>query len=972
MKNLERLKMYNFRHTINLSFWSLLIIFFFTNEINAQRQGGADLDPNINGKNVGLVIETFRTTVKHTWTKTGDKTWTRKAEGSTTSNNFQEKDRDAWSVFLTDSQGKEFQIDLWQKKVSDLSTGEAIGDIIQVALQSQVTPDALPTENWTAYQPSTKDYFQIIAENGKAFDVAGSSIERGTNVLLWNKTNNPNQLFKFIAAEKKGYYEINTALAENRFLHYTSSRTTFDPNIAIVGHTYGAGSYKLEKNEAGYIRFSSSASGFFLGADASENILILRSNQGVYTKFKLVKTNYQPPVKIKEWVAFKPSTKTFFQILNKNGKALDILGSKPESGKNVLLWSKTKNSNQIFKFVPAANGYYKIETALEKDKVLSIYLSRTSDGTNIILNHLVGNNQHFKLEKNKAGHVRFVSALGKNLFIGADEKNAENLVLRNGFKDSKTTFDLSPIFYIAKITTSDLEKRNSLGEQTVTSRTPPTFNKPTGAAIYEGIKNKKEIDINGLGRCYDIRQIDPLQWTQETLKSQRSARVFDFFRDNQTRQFDFNQKQYAVPMGVSVVHDSRGKGEVSYKHVITANQFENSVLQEYRLGVGIPKVASAKASIGFKNTNGGSSKNSNMFTFTKQLATYYKTDIQTDHPTYTHKLDDIFYDGVRQLGHTMSANEFVQNFGTHFASTTAYGGNFLQRTTISQQEYAHYSKNEREFKLDVEATIKKINVSAGTTQGSTNSNSNSQSVMTSNMELLTVGGDPNIQNPTKWSKTVKNNPTVIEVQLTSLATLLTAKYFPNIPNIAMKQKLLLAAISEKVKEAKNQMSRLETHSFFTKMPMEFEFKVTAIECVNEGDKHSDGDFFGELDMGFFGKEGSTLSESRFMYLSNDDHDFEMYKGQRLSVENATGESGILTKKVMPGRDMEDGYVQIWGWMKEDDDPDDDMGSLLKGQKNNGAISYQEAMVIGRANSKMVDFQKGNDHVRIHYQLLRTK
>ena len=520
--------------------------------------------------------------------------------------------------------------------------------------------------------------------------------------------------------------------------------------------------------------------------------------------------------------------------------------------------------------------------------------------------------------------------------------------------------------------TNDFNKRNLLGAQKVTSSAPPAFDLPAGTRVYEGIKSKKEIDINGLGRCYDIRNIDPLQWTKETLKNQRSAKVFDFFRDNQTRQFDFNQKQYAVPMGISVVHDSRGKGEVSYKHVITANEFESSVLQEYRLGVGVPKVASAKASIGFKDTNGGSSKNSNLFTFTKQLATYYKTDIQTDHPTYTHKLDDIFYDGVRQLGHTMSVNEFIQKFGTHFASTTAYGGNFLQRTTISQEEYAHYSKSEREFKLDVEATIKKINISAGTTQGSSSSNSNSQSVTTSNMELLTVGGDPNIQNPTAWSKTVKKNPTVVEVQLTSLAELLTAKYFSNIPNIAVKQKLLATAINEKVKEAKNQMSRKETHSFYTKKPMEFTFTVTAIECVNEGDVHSDGDFFGELSMGFFGKNGSNLSAQRFMYLSNDDHDFQMYKGQRLSVKKATGRSGKMSKKIMPGRDMKDGYVQIWGWMKEDDDPDDDMGSYLKGQKNHKAISYQEAMVIGRGVNRSLDYKAGKDHVRIHYQLMRTK
>ncbi len=94
------------------------------------------------------------------------------------------------------------------------------------------------------------------------------------------------------------------------------------------------------------------------------------------------------------------------------------------------------------------------------------------------------------------------------------------------------------------------------------------------------------------------------------------------------------------------------------------------------------------------------------------------------------------------------------------------------------------------------------------------------------------------------------------------------------------------------------MSRPETHSFFTKKPMKFEFKITAIECVNEGDIHSDGDFFGVLQMGLFGKSGTLLSRLKFMDLSDGQYDFQMYKGQRLSIREAANRLSTLTYSIL--------------------------------------------------------------------------
>ncbi|CAF4126325.1 unnamed protein product [Rotaria magnacalcarata] len=63
----------------------------------------------------------------------------------------------------------------------------------------------------------------------------------------------------------------------------------------------------------------------------------------------------------------------------------------------------------------------------------------------------------------------------------------------------------------------------------------------------------------------------------------------------------------------------------------------------------------------------------------------------------------------------------------------------------------------------------------------------------------TLGGDSSIQTFTEWSKTVKTNPIIIKFGVKLIFDLLTAKRFPNDPNIVTKKALIESALENYIK-----------------------------------------------------------------------------------------------------------------------------------------------------------------------------
>jgi hypothetical protein len=512
----------------------------------------------------------------------------------------------------------------------------------------------------------------------------------------------------------------------------------------------------------------------------------------------------------------------------------------------------------------------------------------------------------------------------------------------------------------------DINKRNVLGVQPLPNGTPPPRTLQKADWNYTGNMSRQEINANGLGRCYDVRRVDLLNWTAETLNSGKTSYVFDLYRDDSARPARFNNADYVVPFGVTFQSAIQSDAEEQYKFIVTANEFESEVTQEYRANVGVPKLGSAKVSVAFNNASSSANKNENMYAFTKMYKQYYKLDANLDNPTYKHQINSRLWNAVRQLGYEMSAEEFIEQFGTHFASTAYYGGNYLQRRSVNKSEFSTSTHSEREFKMDVEATIKKINVGVGTTQGSSSSSSNSNSITVSDKKVYTIGGDPSFDNPQRWANTVIRMPEVIKGQLTRISALLTKAYFPEMSDIDNKRKLLEVAIAKAERDAGDLLSQPTANDFYSKTPVEFRLTVWGLKCTGQGsgEPGDESEYYGKLAMGYFSNDRKQLG-GKACWDQNIDHKVSFATNQTRELNQ------VSTMTIYP-KDFADGYAKIWGWMKEGDSFEDTKMTNYNENDTDGAIYFRSAMGFNKVPGTLTFTSGFGDSVTVSYELQRIK
>ena len=480
--------------------------------------------------------------------------------------------------------------------------------------------------------------------------------------------------------------------------------------------------------------------------------------------------------------------------------------------------------------------------------------------------------------------------------------------------------------------------------------------------VYLDNEQRREINAEGLGRCYDVRYIDPINWSNETLKSGQRASVISLIRDDSKRPARHNNKDYVVPKGVVFTSEIIGDSEAESKFAATSYEYENEVLREYRAGVGVPKAGSAKASVAFNNINSSSGSHSSLYAFSKMYKQFYKLDLYFDDPSHQHFIDQRFWNGVKDLGHDLSAIEFINKFGTHYASSTYYGGNFFQRRTISQSEYAFYEASQSEFKVDVAGTIKKVNFDIGTTQGFRNRNGETEQVKMSSAKIFTIGGDLNQYRPDLWSKSVLKNLAVVKVKLTRISDLLTSENFPEIPNIEDKRKLLEATILTVEKEAEYNQSLIEKHSFFTKKAATYRLTVSYLKCKAHGQNEAGGnsEYFGNIKMAFFNKNDKALKTVTCFN-----------KDQKNAIDLTINQTHDINKKVslkISPADITKGYISVYGSLKEMDFAEIPLSNISK-YDSKSKIYFRDAL-DHKVTKKVTFTSKYGDKVEAHFKLER--
>ena len=140
--------------------------------------------------------------------------------------------------------------------------------------------------------------------------------------------------------------------------------------------------------------------------------------------------------------------------------------------------------------------------------------------------------------------------------------------------------------------------------------------------------------------------------------------------------------------------------------------------------------------------------------------------------------------------------EFLENFGTHYASEVTFGGRAYQRIRLKEVEYSDFLEEAINVGAEVKATfeIAKLKGTAGVQDK--RSAKFVDTIKTTTDDMKFAGGTPSDGSFSGWARTVYDRPAPIKVTLKSVSDILPKEFFPDDGFIGDKQTIMKGEIDK--------------------------------------------------------------------------------------------------------------------------------------------------------------------------------
>ncbi|MEA3410059.1 MAG: MAC/perforin domain-containing protein [Pseudomonadota bacterium] len=306
-----------------------------------------------------------------------------------------------------------------------------------------------------------------------------------------------------------------------------------------------------------------------------------------------------------------------------------------------------------------------------------------------------------------------------------------------------------------------------------------------------------------LGRGYDLLRTDPLDYgATDDDRTFSDKTLFEFkYEDAAGFAKELNAKKV---FGVSNVNqtgrsDNCDKDE---KMVRTYQDLQDFSSESYSGSVGVPNIASFSLSKSHEKINTASTGKDHVFILERCDARLHglKVDLRwADRGGYDNLRQPVeigFRQAVEQLplewGDARALLAFLRKYGTHFSERVVYGGTFFAETEISKETYQVGKKVGEKLELAAEGTLKKVSLGGTYANEKGNSRNGENSHSSSTYRKWSVGGTGSSVYD-QWSSTVSKNPQPIDVSFRPVYDVLTPVFFPDDPDIGIKNALLRQA-----------------------------------------------------------------------------------------------------------------------------------------------------------------------------------
>jgi hypothetical protein len=140
----------------------------------------------------------------------------------------------------------------------------------------------------------------------------------------------------------------------------------------------------------------------------------------------------------------------------------------------------------------------------------------------------------------------------------------------------------------------------------------------------------------------------------------------------------------------------------------------------------------------------------------------------------------------------------IDKFGTHFSYKIMLGGKYFMNKDISSKDYYEMENNSINVELGAEGTFRGVTFGVKVAKDEKNTKAYKSDVSVSHEDITYVGGDivpDSKKKQGEWSKSLRDYPGLIDVDLDEILSIITKKYFPKDSSIEHKQTNLREALN---------------------------------------------------------------------------------------------------------------------------------------------------------------------------------
>lgn len=298
--------------------------------------------------------------------------------------------------------------------------------------------------------------------------------------------------------------------------------------------------------------------------------------------------------------------------------------------------------------------------------------------------------------------------------------------------------------------------------------------------------------------------------------------------------------------------------------------------------------------------------------------------------------------------------EIIDKYGTHFIANTDFGGKFVSSTKITKRSYETTRMRAVDFKADVRAKIKAVDIGANVAfdYGDKNVTGTKGETLSTNKYVQGGGG----KTFDEWDRTVEKTPAPVYVHLSPTYTILDEKFWPKDSKIDKKREILKIITDQYLVD--NYIKPTKSKGGFFSDPKKVDYKyilnVVAIKCLTiDGDEAgSSNEFFGDISVDYSGDKFLanviwSKSESNAVGI-REDQESPIGKGMEIKLKE----------------DKTDGYFEVKGTLTEADDnvgflggDDDPLGTKTK-------KVYIKDITTEPATYKVTGFSNAGDSAEI--------